>query len=69
MQKVGPHWIKLWKKSKATLNSIENFYLKAKLGSGGSGPEFIGFGLACQPTFRVRVHRISEVGKLSGLKK
>ena len=35
--------------------------------SGGSGPEFIGFRLACQPTFRVRVHRVSEVGKLSGL--
>ena len=35
--------------------------------SGGSGPEFIGFGLACQPCFRVRVHRVSKLDWLSGL--
>ena len=35
--------------------------------SGGSGSEFIGFGLACRPWFRVRVHRVLKLDQVSGL--
>ena len=34
--------------------------------SGGSGSEFIGFGLNFEPLFRVRVHRVHNLKQVSG---